>query len=147
VEACSLDENVERISLRENTIWAVLVAPQDNIIGAAGKVLKLKISDKNPTQIQINFASTNREKEAVCEIRKLYFPFNVHITGVGLALEEKQLIEISLDKQETSKQVDLLKPPQGKVGEGFWLIEAELYPKGDNHEAFVILDRDMPIEA
>ena len=147
VEACSLDENVERISLRENTIWAVLVAPQDNIIGAAGKVLKLKISDKNPTQIQINFASTNREKEAVCEIRKLYFPFNVHITGVGLALEEKQLIEISLDKQETSKQVDLLKPPQGKVGEGFWLIEAELYPKGDNHEASVILDRDMPIEA
>lgn len=147
VEACSLDENIERISLRENTIWAVLIAPQDNIVGTAGKVLRLKISDKNPTELIINFADTHTEKHALCEVRKNYFPFNVHITGVGIALEERQLIEIHLNNHEISKKVELMKPSQGKVGEGFWLIEAELYTKGDNHEPFIILDRDVPIKA
>lgn len=147
VDACSLNGKAESISSHQGYSWAVLIAPQDNTVSPAGRVLKLKISDKNPTQVQINFANTNREKHAACEIRKLYFPFNVHITGVRLALEEKHLIEIFLDTQETSKQVDLVKRPQGKVGEGFWLIEAELYPKGDNHEAFIILDRDIPIKA
>ena len=147
VNACSLNQKAESISSYQGYGWAVLIAPEDNIIGVAGKVLKLKISDRNPTKLIINFADTKKEKYAVCEVKKYYFPFNVHITGVGLALEEKHLIEISLDKQKTSKQVDLLKPPQGKVGEGFWLIEAELYPKGDNHEPFILLDRDVPIKA
>ena len=80
VEACSLDENIERISLRENTVWAVLIAPQDNIIGFAGKVLRLKISDRNPTELIINFADTRTEKHALCEVEKYYWPFNFHIT-------------------------------------------------------------------
>jgi hypothetical protein len=147
VDACSLNQKAESISSYQAYSWAVLIAPQDNIIGVAGKVLKLKISDRNPTKLIINFTDTKKEKHAVCEVKKYYFPFNVHITGVGLALEEKHLIEIHLNNQEISKKVELMKPPQGKVGEGFWLIEAELYPKGDNHEHFIILDRDVPIKA
>lgn len=147
VDACSLNEKAESISSYQGYSWAVLIAPQDNIIGFAGKVLRLKISDRNPTELIINFTDTKKEKYALCEARKYYFPFDVYITGVGLALEEKHLIEIHLSNQEISKKVELMKLPQGKVGEGFWLIEAALYPKGDNHESFIILDRDVPIKA
>ena len=145
VEACSLDENVERISLRENTIWAVLVAPQDNIVGTAGKVLRLKISDKNPTELIINFADTHTEKHALCEVEKYYWPFNFHITGVGAVMEEKHLIKISLEGQETSKHVTLGKPPQGIVGEGYWVVEAKIFPAKDAKGSFILLDCDSPL--
>jgi len=145
VKAGSLTEKVKKISSRENTVWAVLIAPQDNIVGGAGKVFTVKISDRNPTQILINFADTQTEKHVLCEVNKSYFPFNYHITGDGFALEEKHLIEIYLNKHEKSKQVDLMKPSKGIVGEGFWLIAAEVYPGNDNPESYVILDRDNPI--
>lgn len=145
VDACSLNEKAESISSYQGYSWAVLIAPQDNIIGFAGKVLRLKISDRNPTELIINFADTRTEKHALCEVEKTYWPFNFHITGVGAVTEEKHIIKISLEGQETSKHVTLMKPPQGIVGEGYWVVEAKIFPAKDAKGSFIVLDCDSPL--